>query len=74
MDLRDSRQGLSSVMTLDILLRVIIQFITTDKAKSWGRREGIGVMKDEEQNKFGEIDAPHTLGGVGRYYTDVIHT
>jgi hypothetical protein len=30
-------------------------------------------MKDEEL-KFEEIEAPHTLGGSGRCYVDVIHT
>jgi hypothetical protein len=30
-------------------------------------------MKDEEV-KFEEIEDSHTLGGVGRWYTVVIHT
>jgi hypothetical protein len=49
-------------------------FFITDKTiarRGGGRRlEGIGVvtgvMKDEEV-KFQEIEAVHTLGGVGRY-------
>ena len=34
--------------------------------------EGVGVMKEEEI-KPEEIEDSHTLGGSGRYYTDVIH-
>jgi hypothetical protein len=36
-------------------------------------RQGVGVMKDEEV-KLEEIEVSHTLGGVGRYYTVVIHS
>ena len=32
-----------------------------------GRREGVGVMKDEDL-KFEEIETSHTLGREGRYY------
>ena len=49
---------------------------------------GVGVMKDEEVNleeievcvmkdeevNLEEIEVSHTLGGVGRCYTVVIHT
>ena len=52
-------------------------FIITDKEKARpdgeGRREGVGVMKDEGLN-LEEIQASHTLGGPGRCYTVVIHT
>ena len=34
--------------------------------------EGVGVMKDEEV-KLEEIEVSHTLGGEGRWYSDVIH-
>ncbi len=37
------------------------------KGRKGGGREGVGVVKDEEI-KFVEIEASHTLGGVGRYY------
>ncbi len=38
-------------------------FIITDKAKLVGEEvKGVGVMKDEEL-KFEEIEASHTLGG-----------
>jgi hypothetical protein len=38
-------------------------FIITDKAKLVGEEvKGVGVMKDEEI-KFEEIEASHTLGG-----------
>ena len=37
-------------------------FIITDKAKA--RREGVGVMIDEEL-KLEEIETTHTLGGAG---------
>ena len=30
-------------------------------------------MKDEEP-KIEEMEASHTLGGPGRFYSDVIHT
>ena len=49
----------------------LFQFIITDKATS--RREGVGVMNDEEF-KFEEIESPLKLGGTGGWYTVVIHT
>jgi hypothetical protein len=38
-----------------------------------GEVEGVGVRKDEDL-KFEEIEVSHTVGGVGRRYTTVMHT
>jgi hypothetical protein len=58
----------------EIYLLRCFQFIITDKSKGWeGRREGVGVMKDDEVN-LEEIESSHTLGTVGRSYSTVIHT